>query len=93
MDLTKCKQENYELTAKSIRFKESDFLFLLSVTIWQTGIYDFSSNYNMCGPSLNNTCITDCSLAQYYDSYKILVQVVTLAACMDVDNRELATNV
>ena len=42
--------------------------FMYSFVLWNTDIYDFSDQYNVCGTNLNATCLWNCSVDQYYNS-------------------------
>ena len=50
--------------------------FLYTLTVWQTAVSSltditaFSSYYDVCGSGLNSTCLWNCSISDYYNSYQ-----------------------
>ena len=46
--------------------------FIYSITIWQDYVTDLTSHYNICGTGLGSSCIWNCGLTQYYNSYEAL---------------------
>ena len=43
--------------------------FIYSITVWQTAIYDFSSEYNVCGSGEAAACLWSCGVTQYYNAF------------------------
>ena len=43
--------------------------FLYTITLWQSAITDFSSQYNICGSGLAGSCLWNCDYTDYYSSY------------------------
>ena len=44
--------------------------FIYSIIVWQTAIYDFSTEYNVCGSGLAASCLWTCPVTQYYNSFE-----------------------
>ena len=44
--------------------------FIYSISIWQTAVTDYSTQFNTCGTDSGDSCIWHCDIGYYYNTYE-----------------------